>query len=139
MADITVTAASVAQSTNAQVNNSHNAGATITAGQSVYLSASNTWLLAQCDGTALEAGSGTFGIALHGSLSGQPLAVQVAGTITIGGTVAAGTPYVISATAGGIAPFADLGSTNKVTFLGFASTTGAIDMSLKKYTGVAIA
>lgn len=135
-ADISVTANSVVKGTNAVVSNDYNAGATVTAGQGVYLDANSTWQLAQCDGTALEAGSGTFGIALHSSVSGQPLAVQTGGTITIGATVVAGTPYVIAATAGGIAPFADLDAGKRVTFFGFASTTGIIDMSMKKYTGV---
>lgn len=136
MADISITASQVARGSTYTINTDYLAGATITAGQAVYVDGSNTWQLAQCDGTAVEAGSGTFGIALHGATSGQPLAVQTAGLITIGATVVAGTPYVISTTAGGIAPFADLASTNRVTYLGFASTTAIIDMSTKKYTGV---
>lgn len=137
MADISVTANSVAVAANGVVERTYNAGATITAGQAVYLDSSNTWQLAQADGTAAEAGSGlNFGISLHASVSGQPLAVQTGGTITIGATVVAGTPYVVSATAGGIAPFADLVSTNRVTYLAYATTTGILDLNFKKYTGV---
>lgn len=140
MADITVTAATVAQSTGAQTVNGL-AGETITAGQSVYLTAAGVWMKAQCDNTAIEAGSGgnsNFGIALHGSLSGQPLTVQISGIITIGATVVVGTDYVISATAGGIAPKSDLVSTNKITHLGHGATSGTIDMASKRYFGLAV-
>lgn len=140
MADLTITAASVAQSTGADTVDGL-AGETITAGMSVYLNASNVWMKAQCDGTAIEAGSGgvrNFGIALHASLSGQPLKVQVGGIITIGATVAVGTDYVIATTAGGIAPRTDLASTNKITHLGFADTTTTINMASKRYYGVAV-
>lgn len=137
--EISITAASVAIASGS-ANKDNNAGATITAGQAVYLDTSSLWQLAQCDNTAAQAGSGlTFGISLHTSASGQPLAVMVGGTITIGATVVAGTPYCFATTLGGICPFASLVSTNYVTFLGYASTTGIIDMSLKKYTGVALA
>lgn len=144
MADISVTAGSVATSTAAVVHRDNNAGATITAGKSVYLDTAGLWQLCICNSTAVLAGSGlTFGVALHASLSGQPLAVQTGGSITIGATVVAGGVYCISSTSGGIAPLADLlavtGGTIRVTYLGFASTTGVIDMSIRKYTGTVVA
>lgn len=143
MADISITAANVARVTGG-VTREFNAGATITAGQFVYLDANNAWQLAQCDGTAIQAGSGTrTGVALHGSLSGQPLAVQETGTITIGGTVAVGTLYCVGAAAGGIAPFEDLVSTNKLSIIGIGVSTTVIDLAVKAaypggYVGVAI-
>lgn len=141
MSDISVTVASVAQSTGARTV-SGTAGTTITAGQVVYLNQASParWVLAQADGTALESGSGTqFGIALHASLSGQPLLVQIGGTITIGATVAVGGTYVISATAGGIAPVADLVSTNYLTYLGPAPTAGTINLNAAFATGIVMA
>lgn len=138
MANLTITASSVAKASEALVNRDYNAGTTVTAGQVVYLSAVGTWLLAQCDGTDIESGLAvTMGIALHGSLSGQPLAVQVSGTITIGSTVVVGTEYVVSATAGAIAPHADLVTTNKYTRLAYAITTGVLQIDIKA-TGLAI-
>lgn len=135
MADLTVTAASVTG-----VTQSILAGETITAGMSVYLKTSNNrWMKAQCDGTAEEAGSGTdTGIALHGSLNGQPLIVQKTGICTPGATVAVGTIYCISATAGGICPIDDLVSTNKVSILGIGATASTLDMSIRSYTGYAV-
>lgn len=140
MAAITITPGSVVVATATVVNREYYSGATITAGQCVYLDSNNAWQKMQCDGTAAEAGSGgTFGIALCGASSGQPLDVLTSGTVTIGGTVVTGTPYCVGTTAGEIVPFADLASTNKVTYLGFASTTAILDLSIKKYTAVSIA
>lgn len=132
MADLSITAANVAKASNAQVQSSYPAGETITAGQVVYLKSTDSkWYKAQADGTAEEAGASvTVGIALHGSLANQPLVVQIAGTITIGGTVTVATEYVISAAAGGIAPHADLVSTNRYTRLGYGTTTGIIQLDI---------
>ena len=140
MADLTVTAASVAFVSGA-VNKEFVAGEAFTAGQAVYLKTSNNkWMLAQCDGTAEEAGSGTiFGIALNTGVLNQPAAVQLSGIITAGATVTVGKIYLVSATAGGIAPVADIvTSTNKVSVLGIGATASTIDMTMKNYTGYAI-
>jgi hypothetical protein len=139
MADLTITAANVAVSTNAVVNRQYNAGETITAGMCVYLkSTTGTWFKAQADGTAEESGSGVqTGIALHASLAGQPLAVQTSGSITIGATTTVGTIYVVSAAAGGICPWADLVSTNKLSIIGYGSTAAILAM-VPAATGVAI-
>lgn len=140
MADITITAASVAKGTDVTTVSNYPAGETITAGQVVYLKSSDSkWWKAQADGTAEESGSGVqVGIALHGSLANQPLVVQTAGTITIGATVVVGTTYVVAATAGGIAPHADLVSTNKYTRVGYGITTGSLQIDVRA-TGLALA
>jgi len=134
MADITITAANVAVVTTSSptVSRSYNAGEAVTAGQLVYLNtADSEWYKAQADGTALEAGSAGLGVALHTSANGQPLAVQTAGQITIGGTVVAGTEYVASDTAGGICPHADLTATGRrYSRVGYATTTGIIKLDL---------
>ena len=131
MADLTITATSVVRGGTSTdvVNRSYNAGATVTAGQVVYLDTAAspmTWKLAQSDGTAIQSGYGDgveFGIALHGAASGQPLAVQTEGTITIGATIVATTEYIVSAAAGGICPAADLASTQYYTRLGYGQST----------------
>lgn len=139
MADISITAANVAKGTGAVVVNNYPAGESVTAGQVVYLKSSDSkWYKAQADGTSEESGYGVQrGIALHASAANQPLVVQTAGLITIGATVVAATEYVVSATAGGIAPHADLASTNKYTRVGYA-TTSAILMVEMNPTGVAV-
>jgi hypothetical protein len=54
--------------------------------------------------------------------------VQTAGPITIGAGAApaVGTIYCLSATAGGIAPSADLATGNRTTILGVGAATNAI-------------
>ena len=129
MADITVVAADVVAGTGASFTTG-TAGATITAGQTVYLdSGTSTFKLADCDASAATAT--VVGIALHGSLSGQPLKVHTGGDITLGVTpMTKGLIYVQSATAGGIAPSADLVGGDFTTFLGVAKTAAILTVTL---------
>jgi hypothetical protein len=108
MADLTITAANVVPESNAVLMQG-TAGATITAGQALYIDATtNTLKLAQADGTAAEAAA--VGIAVNGASSGQPVIYQTGGDLALGtGTNAV--VYVVSATAGGIAPNADITTT----------------------------
>lgn len=136
MADLVITAANVKKGSNATLNHDYVAGESVTAGQPVYKKASDQKLYkTQCDGTAEEASF--FGIALHAASLDQPVVAQTSGEITIGATTVAGTVYVVSATAGGIAPNADLVSTNKVTLIGYAKTTAILVIS-PLVTGVTI-
>lgn len=138
MANLSITAASV-QLVSGTVQTSYKAGEAVTAGQAVYLDTAaspNSWKLCQCDGTAIEATFG--GVALHTAATGQPLAVLTpGGVVTIGATVVTGTVYVVSATYGALCPWADLVSTNKVSLVGYANTTGQLTL-LGINTGVAI-
>lgn len=136
MADVSITVANVQRSTGAIIETGYAAGETITAGQALYLKTSDLrWWKAQADGTSAEATFG--GIALHGALAGQPLAVQTSGLITIGGTVVVGGVYVVSATAGGIAPLADLVTGNYVSIVGYATTAALLQLNPAN-TGVAV-
>ncbi|HJT96610.1 MAG TPA: hypothetical protein VJ777_32440 [Mycobacterium sp.] len=121
MADITVTAANVLLISGTV--GSGTAGETITAGQSLYLKASDSRLWkAQADGTAAEATA--VGIALHAALAGQPLVYARPGAvINIGGTTSKATTYCVSAAAGGVAPQADLSSGQYISVLGYATAT----------------
>jgi hypothetical protein len=140
MADISVTAASVVPGANATLIQSI-AGETITAGMAVYLKASDSrWWKAQADGTAAESGNGTtLGIAVCGASAGQPLVIDTADSagITIGGTVVVGTIYVVSATAGGICPEADITAGQYLSILGVGSSTTVIKMLTGGATGIA--
>lgn len=129
MADLTVTAASVAQGTGARLER-HTAGATITAGQLVYkdTSDSNKAKLADAD---TAAASVILGVALNGASSGQPVTVQVAGDYNPGATATVGQVYVASTTAGGIAPYADLLTGDFVSIFGVATTASNISLSIK--------
>ena len=127
MADVAITAANVAKVSGSTTTDTGIAGATITAGQLVYLdSGTNTIKLA--DSNLSQAAANTIGIALHGSLSGQPIQYAIGGDITIGGTVTVAGVYVTSANAGGLAPVADLvsGMYTKVIGVGLSATVLSI-------------
>jgi hypothetical protein len=137
MADLTVTAASVLFTSGSKIAGI--AGATVTAGQAVYLdSVTNTLKLAQCDGTAAEAAA--VGIALHAAGTGQPLVYADQGSvINIGATTAKTTTYLVSATAGGVAPQADIVTGGfRITRLGYATATDGSFVVDVKNTGATV-
>lgn len=135
MADVTVTAANVVPASDT-IYGEGIAGATITAGQTVYLdSATNTIKLADANGSSATAD--VKGIAMHGASSGQPIKYAVGGSINPGYTVGVGSVYVLSATAGGIAPVADLATGLYPVVLGIGTTASNLKLFLSK-GGVAI-
>lgn len=136
MADLTITAANVLKGSGSSVTNG-TAGASVTAGQVVYLdSTAGTYKLADCDsGTA--AARSPDGIALHAAASGQPLAVLTGGPITIGATLTAGDAYYLSATGGGICPVADLVTGNYPTIIGIATSASVLNVKFLE-SGVAL-
>lgn len=128
MADLTITAANVVAGSNA-VRDSGIAGATITAGQAVYLNtATNRWMLSDNDGTGTRTVNG---IALNGASANQPIAVMKGGDVTIGATLTAGTDYWLSATAGGICPRADLDVGMDTIQIGVAKSATVLAVSIQ--------
>jgi len=130
MADLSVTAANVLAS-NAARRKTGVAGATITAGQALYADASASNTLNLADANASAATANPVGIALHGASSGQPLAyVEEDPDFTPGATLTVGTVYVLDATAGGIAPVADLttGWYPNVLFIATTTTKAVMKM-----------
>ena len=126
MADVTITAASVTPGTGA-TQTSLTAGAAITAGQVVYKDTNGKAQLASAVSVALNAT--VYGIALNNAANGQPVVVQTAGLITIGGTVVLGAIYLVSGNnPGGVAPATDLTVNWRPVILGIATTTGAIQL-----------
>lgn len=131
MADLTITAANVQLGTGTTLLGT--AGETITAGQVLYLKASDGRLwLAQADGTTAEADA--VGIALNGGSAGQPIHYVNDGGLTIGATTVKTSAYMLSATAGGICPQADLVSTNKIVYIGYATSTAGAFVVMKRNT-----
>lgn len=110
-------------------------GATVTAGQSVYkdTSDSNEYKPADAD---VEASAVCAGIALVGGADGEAGVILTKGSIDLGATLTVGEIYVVSTTAGGIAPIGDLGSGDYVSIIGTASATGQLDLGISN-TGVA--
>lgn len=126
MADLSITAANVAKGTNA-VTATGTAGATITAGQPLYADPNASFTLKPAQATSATA-SKVIGISLHAALSGQPVTYLTGGQYNPGATLTVGIIYALSATAGAIAPNADLASTNYVTKLGIALTASSMDV-----------
>lgn len=127
-ADLSITAASVVPSSGAATIDV-TSGATITAGKLCYINSTDgKAYLADANGTA--ATKVLRGIALNAASAGQPVRLQTAGTITIGATVTVGEIYVLSATAGGICPEADLATGHTVSIVGVATTTTAIFLNI---------
>lgn len=127
--DYTVTAANVLASANAQ-KLTGTAGASITAGQSVYEDpTTSTWKLADCNGASPL--YKVAGIALHAALTGQPITVCTSDpAFTPGFTVAAGDVVILSSTAGGLAPVADAASGHFVSLVGIGIGTNQIKLSI---------
>lgn len=137
MADLTITAANVVSGAGAKIEHG-TAGATITAGQVVYLDSLTTgkWLLAD-NNSATAAARSPRGVALHGASLNQPIAVQTEGPITIGATVTAGVAYYLSDTPGGICVVADLASGEYPTVLGLATSASVLNLKIQS-SGVAL-
>lgn len=127
MADLTITASLVLPGTNPAYLDG-TAGATITAGQSVYQDASDSNKFKLADANASATTANAKGVATHGASAGQPLRVQNGGGIDLGATLAVGRIYVVSANAGGIAPQSDLATGWYTTILGIATTTSNLEM-----------
>lgn len=131
MSDLTITASQVLPGADAEIDRLHNAGATITAGQSLYLDKTVTPNLWKPTDANAAATADVDGIALHGSLAGQPLAAQTSGEITLGAGAAmtVGETYGNSETAGGIAPISDRVTGVIVPNIGVAKTAAILKMA----------
>ncbi len=130
MADISVTAASVLASSSATILRNYNLGATVTAGQAVYLGSASTWLLIDSNAAVTGNEVATIkGISLAGGASGQPGVVCVKDpSFTPGGTVTNGTAVYSSVTAGGITH--DIPTTGAYpTFLGIAKSASTMNLN----------
>ena len=136
MADLTVTAGSVLFTSGTKTTGV--AGAAITAGQGLYLDAATNTLKLAVSTSAAPADA--VGIALHAAGSGQPVTYAANGSlINIGATTSKATTYMVSAgAAGGVAPQADLVSTNKIVRLGYATATDGSFVVDIRNTGVAV-
>ena len=127
MADITVTAANVKAGANAVVK-TVTAGVAINAGQVVYQDTSDKkYKLADADALATAK---VAGIALNDAATDQPLEVQTAGDIDVGGTVVVGEIYLVSITAGGIAPEAEVVTGDFVSILGIGTVSNKLKMQI---------
>lgn len=128
MADVAITAANVVKGTGA-VTKQVTYGATITQGMVLYEKAADSeWYPVDAD-DAITAYT-PLGIALTAGANGQPGIVQIAGEITVGGTLVAGSAYYCSATTAGSFA-ADLPAAGDYsTLVGIAKTTAIMILAL---------
>lgn len=129
MAALTITAASVLLVSGVPYQDQP-AGEAFVAGAIIYLSDVGTWLKAQCDGTAVEAGSNNVGIALAtADAVGARVSVAGPGCVVSVGTGTAGIVYAMGRTAGTFVPTADLLATDKVTVSAIGIGTSRLMMT----------
>lgn len=130
MTALSVTAAQVAW-VSGPIEKDAYAGEAFAAGAVVYYSGSQ-WLKAQCDGTALEAGSENLGIALAtADAAGARVSIALPGAIVTLGAGAgplAGIIYCPGRTAGSLIPSADIASTDKVTPIALGIGTNQVQL-----------
>ncbi len=137
MANVTITASDVAPGANVkQVKGV--AGATITAGQALYLdAATNTYKLASA---TAEDTAAFRGVALCGASTGQPVVMAKTDTdLDLGNQLSVGEVYVVSATAGAIAPVSDLVVGNFVSLVGISNASDSLSVTSEPGTQSTIA
>lgn len=125
MAAISITAASVIPSAQAVILSNYAFGATVTAGQVVYLNRStNQWNLADSDGNLGTGINDLRGIALNGGAINQPAQVCIYDPdFTPGGTLSNGLAVYLFTTAGALS-FADIPTTAAYpVIMGLAKST----------------
>lgn len=136
MADLVITAANVVAGSGAQIGNG-TAGATLTAGDVLYIDTAASNVLKLADANAASPAYTVEGIALHASLTGQPIQYIKLGDLTLGAVMTQGLVYVLSANPGKIAPAADLASGWFTTVLGIAKSTSILTL-INRTAGVAV-
>lgn len=135
MADVSQTPANVALVSGPTGRGT--AGGTITAGMPVYKDSTDNGHLKPGDADA-AASAACVGIALHGAADGQPLVYAKPGAvINWGATLSKNTYYVVSTTAGAVAPSADLAGGDYVTLLAVGDGTANATV-ICEVTGVAV-
>jgi hypothetical protein len=127
MADLTVSSSLVVTQPNAPFETGIS-GASLTAGMGAYLDPTDDrWKKAVATAQVTAAARG---VITHNCSSGQPVRVQTAEEISLGGGITVGQTYIVSTNAGGICPIADLTTGSWVTHVGVGATTNAIDLTM---------
>lgn len=141
MTDLVITASAVVAGNGVQTKTG-TAGASIAAGDVVYLDTETTgkWQLADSDAASAEARGQTanLGIALNTAAPNQPVVVAVGGPVTVGAVLTAGQALYLSDTPGKLCPVADITGGDYFTLIGLASSTTALNVA-PQYSGVASA
>lgn len=129
MADLTITAANVHIQSSTTRTRIVQFGEAMTPGQSTYLNgATQKYLKADANASAAQAAA--TGVVLVGAAIDAYGVIVESGPMDLGATLTVGVPYVVSTTAGGIAPASDFaGYTGAfLTHLGYATAADSIDI-----------
>lgn len=126
MADVTITAANVKATSNTTTQIVQ-FGEAVDQGECVLLvNSDNKYYLSDNSTTTL---ADARGIALTPNVADGYGVIATAGDIDIGGTLAVGTIYTVSSTAGAIHPEADLASTEILTVVGYGKTAALLTLN----------
>lgn len=130
-ADLSITAGNVeilASTTTVQVVR---LGATVTAGQPVYRKSSDgKYYKCDCD-DADDALADAAGIIVTGGAADAYGVIVTAGPMDLGASLSVGANYLVSDTAGGIKPAADIASGDNIVSLGVAVATDKFYVDIK--------
>lgn len=128
MADLSITTDNVALTGTATLEIVQ-LGETVTKGQAVYKKAADS-LYYKADANASSATAEARGIAITGGVANGYIVMLKSGYVNPGATLTKGETYVVSATAGGIAPLADVTTGWYVTILGIAESTSSLNVNI---------
>lgn len=135
MAELSITAANVVKVAGGNaVLNRGTAGATITAGQAVFIDTADSNLIKLADANDTLAKSQVAGVAAHGASTGQPIAYWISGPVTIGATVVQDMIYVVGTTLGAIMPISDVANASYASVIGRATSTTVLTIDINNAT-----
>ncbi len=129
MADLSITPANVVPGSDAVIVKGATAGATITAGDSIYIDAADRGKIKPCDADA-AASAVCAGIALNGASDNQPVSYQSGGSLTIGATVVIGVSYYVTPNAGGLGVWAEVLSADYATLVCIGKSVSVVMLAL---------
>lgn len=125
MADLSITPADVVIVEN--VNQAEGiASVAIAAGEMCYRVSGTSYALAEAGDTEAKATAPV--MALSSGAAGQPIKFAAGGRITVGGGVALGDVFALSATPGKLAPIADLDTGDYFTHVAVGVAAGVIEL-----------
>lgn len=126
MADLSITAGNVKYDPAVSANkiNASFAGASVTAGQPIYVLSGKAYPASSINATAAAA----VGVALHAAGDGQPVQYIRSGEFNAGATVVVGQVYSVSNETGKIGPLGDRATGEYVSIIGYGGTTYSIKM-----------
>lgn len=129
MADLSITAANVGVR-GATTIDVVRVGENVTQGQTAYYNESDQ-LYYKADANASATTAAAVGVFLSAASTSGYAALMRKGQVNLGATLTAGETYVVSATAGGIAPIADTTTGWWITILGTAVSSSELTLDIR--------